>query len=463
MNPQFSRVNNYQLRRDRLWLEKIMFTKLVRMSLIICAILVSLAISSKDAYATFDLTSWQYSRSIETMVTSGIVKAFLPTNISWVGSDFSDVRVVDEQGGEVPFMFTRNITSSIPTVATRLLDVSTQNDNSTRFIADTGQSGIVRTNIGITTSAPNFRRQVSVYASNSLIALDDSRWSLVTNNGYIFKFTDPNTSYVSGKDFVDFSANTSRYFKIVISSGSEGTVGVIGASVQGSVFVNTQTYSKQLPIIVFNNLKKKTTEVTIDLSDGYLTNSVTLYPTDLNYSRRVVIEVANDLNLDLPWKYIGEGSISHISTSVFQGSSNRINFSEQRSRYIRISIVNDDNPPLFLAPKSLIEGSILAIIFEVRPSKNYSLYYGNSQARQPQYDISRISSYIEEKSLPLANISAEIENPSYVPPKGPIVPYTESHKGLLNGILVLVVIVIGGGILIYLRLYIKKNHNQKTW
>jgi hypothetical protein len=301
-----------------------------------------------------------------------------------------------------------------------------------------------------------------LYASNSLLSLDSAGWSLVTRDGYIFKFTDPYSGFSSGKGSINFSANTSQYFKVVISSGPEGSIAVQNARVANDVSVERKSYSQDFSVSTYNNPTKKTTEVVVDLGfEGRISQEITLYTTDSNYNRRVIIEGTNDQYATSSWRYIGEGSISRISTSLFQGFSNTVGYSEQRYRYIKLSVVNDDNPPLNVSSKVSVSGPVVSIIFEAQSGKAYSLYYGNARAQKPNYDIVRLSSYIEEAGLPIASVGAEIANPDYVAPKGPVVPFTESNKGFLNGLLVFVVLIIGGGIAVYLRTYIK--HGKKGY
>nr|MDQ2933231.1 hypothetical protein [bacterium] len=269
---------------------------------------------AQSSLAGFEMANWPLSRSINTSGNSGMVKVQLPDDFSFATQSFNDLRIVDGIGNEVPFLVTRNMTSTAPTVSVQLLNLSTQSDGSTVFIADTGNSGTVRNSLNIQSSSQNFRRQVSVYAADSLLPVSDSRWSLITSSGYIFKFTDPYTNYTSGKNSIDFSSNASRYFKVVISSGPEGAVAVTSASVQGSVSVSSANYSKVLPITVFNNPAKKATEVIVDLgATGILSHAITVNPTDTNYNRRVIVETSSVLSTTTAWSYVGQGSISRVS------------------------------------------------------------------------------------------------------------------------------------------------------
>ena len=387
-----------------------------------------------------------------------MVKITLPTDISLEKADFSDIRVIDSQNGEVPYLLTRGMTSSSPTTDARVLDVSAQVDGVTRFVADAGQSGVVHTGITIVTPTSNFRRQVSIYAADSLLSLNDSGWSLINSTGYIFAFTDPYTSYASTRTSVSFPANTSRYFKVVIGGGAEGSISVNGATLASEISVEERSYVEERTATVYNDAAKKATEVTIDLgSTNRLSDEVVLRISGTNYSRRVLIEANDDATATSSWRYVGQGSISGVSTSVFQGSSGSVSYPEQRARYIRASIVNDDNPPLTVMSKVTVRGPVLGVIFEAQTGKSYRMYYGNRYSQKPSYDLARLSSYIEEGSLPVATIGDEAANPDYVAPKGPVVPYTESHKGVLNTSLAVAVLLIVGLIAIYLRAYMKKH------
>src|SRR6185369_619268 len=86
---------------------------------------------------------------------------------------------------------------------------------------------------------------------------------------------------------------------------------------------------------------------------------------------------------------------------------------------------------------------------------SYHLYYGNPKAVPPTYDITRISSYLQENTIASAFLGDETTNPAYVAPAGPVVPFTEAHKYLLNTLLVLVVVILLGAIGWYLRTFMK--------
>ena len=426
-------------------------TKKVVLSLVF--VVFSLVASASIGYTAFDIKNWQYSRDINIPQSEDFVKIILPDNVSAGGSNFSDIRIMTEDGIEVPYFLTKNPVIRGGEVATRILDQTVVN-GSTEFILDTGEQGRVHTGLRFELLPQNFRRMVAVYSSTSLSPLNSSSWNIVTNKAFVFKFTDPYTEFSSGKNNIDFSANTSRYLKVVIGGGTEGPVSVSSATAYGDTRIDVPSYEKDVSVSIFNNPNKKTTEITLDLGEnGNITNSIILNSSDRNFSRRVIIESSNKDTSS--WKLVAEGSVSNISTSLFSGSSLQVTYPEQKTRYIRASIVNDDNRPLAIGNTARVLGPIISAIFETRSNESYRLYYGNSTARQPVYDIARISSYIETNKLSEGLLGSEITNPLYVAPVAPAVPFTEANRTLLNVFLVIVVLLIGAGIGWYLYSYMK--------
>ena len=421
-------------------------------------ILVALVVSIAGiASASFTPSAWQYMRTISS-VQGEFVKVILPNDISWTDNTFADIRIIGQDQREVPYLLTKNIASRSQGIPLSILNKTTRSDGYTQALIDMGNSKQVHTDLSLVTSGANFRRQVSIYSSDALMTMDDPHWNLVTDKGYIFRFTDQYTGFTSGNRAISFPASTARYFKVVISAGPEGPVEVSSAEYGATVSADVPSYTNILPVSVFNNSSRKTTEVTVDLGkEGVLSNGITITPLDHNYSRRVIIQAANDKADASSWRNVGESSISGITTSLFTGSYNRISYPETHSRYIRLSIVNDDNPPLTLDSRATIESTAVSVVFEGGQGIRYTLYYGNPRASIPQYDISQISSYIEANKLPVATLADAIQNPEYVAPQPPVVPFTESNKTMLNILLVIVVLGIGAAIFFYLRSYIKKG------
>lgn len=416
---------------------------------------------ASQARGAFDQENWQYYRNVVGS-EEGMVKVRLPNNISWSSDNLNDLRVVDDKGVETPYVVTEDIRPAVVAENAGIINSVTANDGSTKFVVDTNKAGVIKTSLDFVISKPDFRRQVSVYSSDVPLALEDSRWSLVTRDGYIFSFTDPATGSKQGKSVVSFSPNTARYFKVVISSGQEGAVVANAVRLAGGVSLSLPSYSEGYNANISDNPAKKLTEIVVDLGkENIFSNSITLSSKDTNYNRRVVVEASNGSTTESGWRYVGQSSISSIKTSLFSGVSNIVNYPTVRARYIKLSVVNDDNPAISIDNRIFVGGPLYEIVFEAKPLRYYKLYYGNPSAQKPRYDISSFASYIETAKLPTLALGEENTNGAYVPPKGEVVPFTEANKWLLNILLVVVVLCIGVGVAMYLRKYMKNNPKEQ--
>lgn len=407
------------------------------------------------AQASFTQPNWQFIRPLSITNQSDFAKLVLPQGIS-TNPDWSDIRVISETGAEIPYLITRSTKEYGGETSVSILNRTSLTDGRTSFILDAGQSGIIKTALSISTTNPNFRRQVSVYGSDTLLSSESNQWALITDKGYLFKFTDNTANFSAGKDTIELSKNTFRYIKVVIGSGDEGTLNVTRASLYNNTSIQSANYSKEAVASTTNNIKKRTSEIVVDQGrEGFLTHAITLGSSDKNYNRKVIIETSQD---GQSWSYLSQGYISSVSTALFEGNSTRLTYSETNARFIRASVINEDNRPLTFENKVTLEGPVISVLFETRGNERYSLYYGNRSAQKPQYDIVRLSQYIEESNLPIATIGNESINPNYVAPEGPVIPFTERNTNLLNVFLGIIVVILCIGIGFYFK-HFAKNHS----
>ena len=166
---------------------------------VIATVVIGSVCITATAFAAFNPVNWQYMRDIEILALSGFVKIALPDTASKGGRDFSDIRIITQDGVETPYFITKDAVVHGGEVPGRILD-QTVVSGATEFVIDTGAEGNIHTGMRLVTSAPDFRRKVSIYSSSSLLPVGASGWNIARQKGYIFKFTDPNTGFTSGKD-----------------------------------------------------------------------------------------------------------------------------------------------------------------------------------------------------------------------------------------------------------------------
>ncbi len=409
------------------------------------------------AYADFDLGSWKFQKEIKvpTITTPAYVKVVLDKE-ALNGSSFqNDIRIISKDGRETPYQLVHETGSvSGGYYSTKMLDLSTASGE-TMFIVDLDASGLIHNQIRINTSSRNFKKQVSVYASDVLLGHGDAKWRLLTDSGYIFNFTDERASFVANGDTVLYPRSTARYVRVVIGEGEGGVTSVSGASVYRSEVNAGEEQVSRYPLLVTQNPNEKSTEMTVDFgAQGTYSREITLATTDTNFSRRAVIQSSAD---GLSWRRISEGSVSSISLKSFTGSQLTLTYPESQERFLRVIVFNYDDQPVRFADHADVRSTIRAIVFEAKPYSQYSVYYGNNKAGSPQYDFARFFNYVDTNDFIRAELGGQVSNTSFVPPPQPVVPFTEKYPYLLNVTLVILVIIIGAFLFFYLR-SVTKGH-----
>ncbi|MDP3064335.1 MAG: hypothetical protein Q8O40_14160, partial [Chloroflexota bacterium] len=100
---------------------------------------------------------------------------------------------------------------------------------------------------------------------------------------------------------------------------------------------------------------------------------------------------------------------------------------------------NEDNPTLPVDDVRAF-GALRKLIFSASPGSTYHLYYGNSQARTPSYEMERIFPYLVTENLPQAQLGAHATNPSFA---APVPPFTERYPWLLPTVVAVAALLIG--------------------
>jgi hypothetical protein len=428
---------------------------------IIVTILILSIFCVSKVHAEFDKSVWKFTRTIDQANDSGIVNVVLPPNMTWAKEDQSDLRIVDQNDIETPYVYSKQVYSNILPKKANIINQVTENNGTTKLVVDLGTSGQVISKINFSISNPNFRRQISVYSGSQASKISDNSWSLITDKGYIYSVTDPVTGETNKKTELSFYPSSARYFLIVIGSGEEGSLKVNEANYSLEKESRQSSFSLKLPAYISQNSKQKMTELTIDRGEsGLISNAIKLSINDKNYIRRVIV-YSSDTNSSTTenWNYLGTSIVSNISTSIFTGGETKITFPVQNKRYFKLQIVNEDNPALDIDNHVEVYGSNSEIVFEYKEGNSYKIYYGNKHATVPSYDISKISEYIDKESLPLIGVGQESTNDDYVPEKEPVVPFTERNKATLNIFLGIIILVIAVLIGLYLKKYLKVNSN----
>lgn len=402
-------------------------------------------------FADFTAEKWQYERPIiiPALSETGYVRLKLDRAVAAGSAGFRDIRVMQNEK-EVPYQFSVETTDVREQyLSSRVVDTVVDSTGRLQFVLDLGQAGTLHSRIYIETDSPNYKRQVSVFAGSALFPHSSGEWNLLTDKGYIFKFTDPQTRFSTNRGEVSYPYNSSRYIRVVIENGPEGALSLLRGSVYRYEISSAQEETETLSADIVQKPENQTTEAIIDLgASGIPSHRITLSVNDRgNFSRNVYLYGSVDA---VNWSRVGQGHLSQIDTPKFSGSSLSIDYPETTYRFYKVSIQNFDDLPLQVVNHVQVTHVVRTLVFQAQPGASHTLYYGNTEAYTPRYDLSRYFEYLETASLPEARLAEQRENRAFVAPEGPVIPFTERNKILLNVTLAVLVLLIAAIIFWYL-------------
>lgn len=388
--------------------------------------------STASCWANFDISNWKYYKDI-LGAEGNLAKVTLDDDtFSNSTKDLFDVRIIDGENREVPFKLVSGKESfKSDRVSVKMINNSYVPGQSSQVILDLGNPGNLVNNLTINTSSENFQRNVKVYGSNDMTA-----WNVLKDNGYIYDFTDKKANFKSQNTQIKFSDSAYHYIKIEIADDGGNPVKINSVETSDTIEEDTRGYERHPQFKLIEKTDKKITEMIVDLGvSGIPTDRISIKSKNINFNRTILIHASNDENTN-NWDYLGQSYIFRYNTPKFIGENLTVNFSETNKRFIRLEVINRDDASLSIS--DITSFSIYReIIFQSNAGEKYRLFYGNSKADYPQYDLEKYFQYLEPSKATVAKISNQKDNPNFIPEKEPVKPLTERIPYLLSGILTL--------------------------
>ncbi|TSD01971.1 MAG: Uncharacterized protein Athens071425_220 [Parcubacteria group bacterium Athens0714_25] len=389
-------------------------------------------------HGAFNISDWKYYKDIELGNTEdGLIKVGFDDEIfTHSNGDFGDIRIVENENREVPFkLFSGNSGVSNEAYPVKMINNSYVTDENSSVVLDLGSDGKLVNSLILATDSQNYQRNVIVYGSS-----DMKNWNVIKDDAYIYDYTDAKGNFKAFNNIIQFKEEVIfPYLKVEIGNQGGFPVRVASAQVKHFVKQKAQEFKRELKFNVQKNEQRKSTEVIADLgASGIPVGRLNLRAEGSNFNRGVIIYSGNNPD---NFKKIAQGYIFNYATVKFSGENSELNFPEITDRYIKLEVLNKDDEPLNF--KSITAYSIYReIIFQVNGNEKYRLYYGNSKAEYPQYDIEKFFQYLDVENAKLINLSAERENQEFIQKEGPAKPILERTPYLLSLILILSSIVL---------------------
>jgi hypothetical protein len=242
----------------------------------------------------------------------------------------------------------------------------------------------------------------------------------------IFDVTILEKDFKAQNTIVRYPANTYRYIKIKVISGDAPTFKVVGLQSQYfEEFLPRKRVLLPLVISQLDDKENKLSEFVLDLEfSGFPANEILFRVQEDNFYREVEIEGSDDKT---NWVSINDsGLIYSYGIGDLQRKKSAVFFPETRKRYLRITVLNEDDSPLTYGDMTLLSFEH-QVIFEANAKSKYSMFYGNKVSRRPVYDIERTFGLMNEKTFPEASLGEQVANLDYQP----TIPVTERFPWLL--------------------------------
>lgn len=391
-------------------------------------------------FASFQPESWQYSKEL-TAEKSGFSLIDLDAEVlKHSNQDLTDIRIIDQNGRELPYQQV-GLAPDLKSYPATLFDVAVNADY-TLATLDVGKEGRLHNEISLDVKPlkNSYLREVTVEASN-----DNQNWVMIAKDK-IFNLNqqkDPamfdqkeenfkvnqKDNYI--KNELNYAPVSYRYLRLKIDRQAGEPLVVTGAVVNFAS--NSEYTSAVLPSTIISNrgdYKTKFTDIIVDLGvPNYIVNDIRLEIQDNNYERAVYCYTGKDLS---EWSVIAKQDIYNYQWQGYQAERNELEVHFVSNRYLKLSINNQDSPELSISQIS-IYGSAPKLLVNLQEGNN-TLWYGNSLAQMPAYDLSKFAAQVDQDNLPIVGLGAEKLNSIY---QAPLKPWTERNRWVLNVVLVL--------------------------
>jgi hypothetical protein len=381
--------------------------------------LAALALTVSVVTADFSLEEWRYVRAISTpgsLLPGGLVEMPLDGEIFGSASrSLADLRVVSDQATETPYHLVvergRQERRAFPTTMRDLGHIPGQH---TSFVVDLGRSDLVHNEIEIHTGSQNFQRRVRVEGSS-----DGQQWAVLEDDAPIFDLTLRETGFSSRHTRVRYPDSTARYLRVTIANSNEPPLTVRGAS----VFSVQETPARETAYFADVTSQRvdphqRVSIIEVELGrPGIPTSRLEVETSQVNFHRAVSVAASPD---GQNWQTLPvSAALYSYDTPRFVGSQLDVGYPETTHRYLRLTIHNEDNPPLVIDDVA-VYGISRKLLFPAQEGASYRLYYGNPRAAAPSYDLQQFLPYLDTEDLPVADLGPHEHNPAFVEPQPPL-------------------------------------------
>jgi hypothetical protein len=409
----------------------------VRIFLVLAAL--ALALPEAVAMADFSIGQWRYVKSIQVpaeLVGEGLVELPLDREVfGRAASGLVDLRVVEGEEAEVPYqLVVERGRQERQSLTTSIRDLGHVPGQYSSFVVDLDRNGVLHNEIEVLSGSRNFQREVMVEGST-----DGATWAILQEESRIFDFTPREGDFTNRHTRVRYPESTARYLRVRIMNHGEEPLQISGASVFSVTETLPQERAYSATIISqTEDSHRRVSVMAINLGVERLpTSRLAVETSQVNFYRAVSLEASEDAQVWTP--LAASDALYAYDTPRFVGRYLSVTYPETTSRYLRLTVHNEDNPPLKIQGVGAY-GVSRKLLFAAKPGTSYTLYYGNPDATAPSYDLGRFLPYLETEDLPAGTLGPQAENPDFSESQ---VPLSERLPWLIPVVVALAAVAVG--------------------
>ncbi|PKM77798.1 MAG: hypothetical protein CVU90_05875 [Firmicutes bacterium HGW-Firmicutes-15] len=395
-------------------------------------IMTALLLAPYGGIAVATQENWQYFKELP-VDSQGFALISLDTEVMQnCLESFADIRVTDGQGREIASQLIQPGREEVVQSVSILNAINYE--QYTSVMIDMGANPRPHNKLDLKIAmdkTEDYLREVEILASN-----DASNWRQL-GSGKIFAYQKEQFNQIS------YPTSTMRYLQVNIKKKpGESDLRVTSAQLK---FLSSNVYAGNLLAapIISNRSDKTTTKIVIDLGvPNFMITDLQIQTSDGNFNRAINIGSSDQDSITGQESQRVYDRIIAYDWNNYLLNKDRVTVDQFCRRYLIISILNEDSPPLDIQAIHVYGAAPAFLADLAAPS---ILWYCNPLAGMPSYDLKQFASLITKSDLKAVKAGGQQINPDY---KAPVVPWTERNKWLLDAAIVLAA---GGFVLIIQR------------
>jgi hypothetical protein len=366
--------------------------------------------------AAAELPAFRYARSIErpASVQDEILAVTLDSPVYAASRDgFPDLRVLNEGGGETPFLVEKIRESRSESVrlpyAAEVVSLRNLDGNRMEILLRLGKDAPAAEGLRVFTPLKNFENRVQVFGS------PDGKDGRPLTEAVIYDYS--RHMDVDNRD-IPLPPNAFRQFRLVFDEATAAREAEFldltrrqreGREVEREEQTRIQrqplridrieqwsTVVRELTAVdrdfdytpvsfeVSRDAESQTTRVTVATRREPLT-ALTLHTASRNFSRPATVQVPLRQGVETRWRDVGAATLQSVHFRAIDRDRLTIPFPEQRQDTYRIIIRDQDNPSLEITGVQA-RGVGYRLLFLAAPERSFRLVYGAERAGRPDYE-----------------------------------------------------------------------------